>query len=107
MLEAGEGGRGADRLDVGQVMRGEDRIAKGVRDANGADDGVRDGAAEEGDLARTGDAEVGDVLPAAAEEAVIFLAANRCADSVLRHAHPAVPAPARSTYFWNHGNIGG
>jgi hypothetical protein len=45
-----------------------------------------DGAADERDLTHSGDAEIANILPFAAQKSVVFLARNRGADTELRHA---------------------
>jgi hypothetical protein len=75
------------------VLGGENRIPETVRHMHGAEQAMRDRAADERDLARAGNSEVADVLSAPANEAVVFLAKNRSADAAIRHAcRPVAPA---------------
>ena len=75
-----------DRPDVGdalQVLGRENGIPQMLGDADAGEPGMRDRAADERHLAHPGKAQVADVLAAAVEEAVIFLAAQSGPDAGL------------------------
>jgi hypothetical protein len=57
-----------------------------VRNVHVANAAVRDRASHEGNLARTGDAEISDILAAAAQKSVILFAQNGSPDPLVRHA---------------------
>ena len=72
-LEAGQGGYGADRQDPGQIRSRKDDIAISLRHMDRFYPGVRQRAADEGDVLQTRDPDIGHVLAAPAHEAIIFL----------------------------------
>ena len=73
-LEAGQAGDGTDRLDARHVRGGEDRIAECLGDLDRPYARMGERAAHEGDLAHAREPDVGDVLPAAGQEALVLLA---------------------------------
>jgi hypothetical protein len=86
MLEAAQGGGGSDRFDVGQIIRGENRVPVLVWDVYLANAPVRHRASHEGDFTRIGKPEISDILTASAQKPVVFLAQNGRSDSLVRHA---------------------
>ena len=89
-LESLERRRRDDRLHSDQISRRENGMAEIVRNMDGAKTRVSDGAAHESDLARSGEAKVGDILSAPMEETVVLFSKNRSSDSVFRHQRGSV-----------------
>jgi hypothetical protein len=90
---------GDDRLHAGEVVDGEDRGFVAGGSPHRADARVRDRRAHERDLQHAGEAQVGDVLAAAAEEAPVLLAAETSADALtgrLVHTAPLLRVPTAS-----------
>jgi hypothetical protein len=86
MFEPAQGGGGSDRLDVGQITRGENGALVPIGNVHVANPAMRDRTSHEGDLARVGNAEIGDILASPAQESVVFLAQNGSSDALARHA---------------------
>ena len=93
-LEAGQGGHRPDRLDAVEVLCGEDAVADGFGDRDGADAAMGDGAAHEGHVLQAGKPDVGHELAAAAHVAVVLLADQPRSDT--RRAHRALLALANT-----------
>ena len=72
----------ADRLDIGQVVRGEDNVAITLRNMDAFDARMRQRAAHEGNILQSGQSDVGDELSAPAQEAVVLLAGHPGADAL-------------------------
>jgi hypothetical protein len=72
-LEAAQARHRADRLHADEIGRRERAVALIGRDGNAANAGVREGAADEGDVFHCRQPNVGDELPATAHEAIVFL----------------------------------
>ena len=73
-LKPRSGGDGADRFDAGEIGGGEDRAFVGIRNGNAAEASMGDRAAHERNVFHAGEAQVGNELPAAAQQAVVLLA---------------------------------
>ena len=81
-LEAGQAGHRADRLDAGQIRGREHDVAITFRHMDGSYPGMRQRAADEGDILQAGEPDIGHVLAASAHEAIVFLARQPCADTL-------------------------
>ena len=88
-LEPRQGGDRADRLDAFHVVVGEDARADVVRDVDTLDQGMRDGAPDEGRFELAGEAEIADEAAAAAHQPVVLLAGDRRAHPLICHAPPS------------------
>src|SRR5260370_12474586 len=73
-LEPAQAGYGADRLYPRQIRGREHDIAITLRHVDGLYPGVRQRAADEGDILKTCEPDIGHVLAASAHEAIVFLA---------------------------------
>ena len=79
----------ADRLDALHVGMGEDPRADVVGDVDAPDEGVRDGAPDEGGFQLAREAEIADEAAAAAHQPVVLLAGDRRANPLICHAPPS------------------
>jgi hypothetical protein len=86
MFEPAQGGGGSDRLDVGQITRREHGAPVLIRNMHIPNPAMRDRTSHEGDFARVGNAEIGDVLAPPAQESVVLLAQNGSPYALARHA---------------------
>jgi hypothetical protein len=73
------------RIDAGQIGSDEHRGFAVRRLGDAAQDGVRHGAAQESHLALVRQDDVGDIVAAAAEKAVVFLAGHPRAHALICH----------------------
>ena len=81
-LEARQRRHGADRLDADQIGCGEDAGAIALRHLYAADPRMRQRTAHERDVLQSGEPDVGDELPAATHQAIVFLARQPRADAL-------------------------
>ena len=86
-LEARQPRDGADRLDAGEIRRGEDAAAIALRHVDAADQRMRQRAAHERHVLQPGETDVGDELAAAAHQPVVFLARQPRADALSGARH--------------------
>jgi hypothetical protein len=73
-LESGQAGYRADRFDARQIRGRKNDIAITFRYMDVPYPGVRQRAANEGDILQACDPDVGHILAAPAHEAIVFLA---------------------------------
>ncbi|OIQ65135.1 hypothetical protein GALL_533100 [mine drainage metagenome] len=73
-LEAGQAGYSADRLDPAQICGREDDIAVPLGHVDIPYPGMRQRAADKGNILQACDPDIGHVLAAPAHEAIVFLA---------------------------------
>ncbi len=81
-LEAGQPRDGADRQHAVEVGGGEHAVAVGFRHVDGADAGMGQRAAHEGDVLHPRQAEIADILAAPAHQALVLLAGQRRPDAL-------------------------
>jgi hypothetical protein len=84
-LESAQARHRADRLHAGELRRGERGGAMFRRDGNAAKAGVRDRAADEGDVLHSGQLDVGNELPTTAHEAIVLLSDETSSDTLCGH----------------------
>ena len=84
----------ADRIDAGEIRRGEDAAAITLRHMDAADQRMRQRAAHEGDVLQPGEADVGHELAAAAHQADRLPCAAAARRRLVRR--PAPPAEGNS-----------
>jgi len=84
-LEAAQTRHRANRLHADEISRRERAVALIGRDGNAANAGVREGAADEGDVVHCRQPNVGNELPATAHEAIIFLSAEASSNTLREH----------------------
>src|SRR5215468_5696927 len=77
----------ADRLHANQIGGRERAAALSGWNGNAANAGMRYGAADEGDVLHSGQSNIGDELPATAQEAIIFLSADSSSDALGQGAY--------------------
>src|SRR4029077_8275483 len=94
-LEPRQRGVGADRGNGAEIFGDEDTVAELGGHAHIPDAGVRQRAAQEGNLLHAGELEIADILSATHEEAVLLLAEEAGADALTyAGAHAGSPASA-------------
>jgi hypothetical protein len=85
VLEAGRRARRPNRPHAGKVFGGEDRVPVLIRNADRLQPRMGNGTAHEGDIAGAGNAEIGDILAAPAQEALVLFTRNGSADARCKH----------------------
>ncbi len=102
-LKSRQAGNRTDRLHALKIGCDENAIAEPRRNPNVLDARMGKRAANERYIAHPGEANVRDELSAPAHQAVIFLAQEPRAHTLLRHAHflesPMTAASPNSSYF--------
>ena len=83
-LEAGQSRHRPDRPDPVQIRRGEHPLPNGFGNMDGANAGVCERAADEGDVLHAGETDIADILPQAPHEALVLLARQPGADALRR-----------------------
>jgi hypothetical protein len=81
-LETGQRRHRADRLHIGQIICREDNVTIALGNVDASDAGMRQRAANEGDILKPRKSDIGDKLAAAAQETVVLLAEEPGADAL-------------------------
>jgi hypothetical protein len=81
-LETGQRRHRADWLHIGQVICREDNVTIALGNVDAFDAGMRQRAANEGDILKPRKSDIGDELATAAQEAVILLAEHPGANAL-------------------------
>jgi hypothetical protein len=83
-FEAAQAGDRPDRLHTDEIGCGEGVAALIGGNGNAANAPMRDGAADESDVLHSGQPNIGDELPATAQEPIIFLSGDAGPDALWR-----------------------
>ena len=94
-LESRQPRNRADRIDAGEIRRGEDAAAIALRHMDAADQRMRQRTAHKGNVLQPGETNVGHELAAAAHQPIVFLARQPRADA-LSGARPPAEGNSRS-----------
>src|SRR5437660_10113979 len=84
-LKAAQAGHRADRSHADEIGRHERAAALSGRNGNTANARMRYGAAEKGDVLHSRQPDIGDELPATAQEAIVFLSADASSNALGGH----------------------